>query len=412
MANASPTARRGANLPARAFVSLVLMVALLNSTAASPLYGLYRAKWSIDALTIAAVFSVYAGGTLLALLVLGRLSDRLPDRRIVLCGSVLVVIAGAAVFADASGLHALMLGRFLAGIGTGGITGTANAALLELDPDNNARRAAVLATSVFTAGCAIGPILSSAAIQLDFHPLTSPFLVIIAVAVIGMVGLVLVPWRPVRLRRDVSGRDARPIPPPPPVNRASAFAVAAGGIIIAWSVGSCFAALGPTFVHELLHLDSFAAAGLVVTFHQLVGGLSQIAGGRMSSDRALIIGTALVALSTAGCAMAIAIGSVAFFFLFTLLNGLGYGAAFVGSAGVINRIAPPERRATFVSAYYLIAYLANALPVLALGFLGDRLGMFGGFLSLTAFTIAAAIATILAALRVLVPGWRVPGAAA
>ncbi len=82
------------NIPARGFVALAIMVALLNSTASSPLYAVYRELWSLDTFTISAVFATYAGGTLLALLVLGRLSDRLPDRRIVICGALLLVIAG------------------------------------------------------------------------------------------------------------------------------------------------------------------------------------------------------------------------------------------------------------------------------------------------------------------------------
>jgi len=92
------------NIPARGFVALAIMVALLNSTASSPLYAVYRELWSLDTFTISAVFATYAGGTLLALLVLGRLSDRLPDRRIVICGALLLVIAGSLVFGTASDL--------------------------------------------------------------------------------------------------------------------------------------------------------------------------------------------------------------------------------------------------------------------------------------------------------------------
>ncbi len=400
---------RPRNIPARSFVALAIMVALLNSTAASPLYGVYRLNWSLDAFTISAIFAIYAGGTLLALLLLGRLSDRLPDRRLVIGGALLIVVAGALVFGTATELHGLFIGRFLAGIGTGGVTGAANAALMELDPKLDARRSAVLATSVFTIGCALGPIISALCLALDSDPLRLPFLLIAALALVALAGLALAPWHPQRFGAapaDPALAPAMASVPRPAAGRLPAFAVAAGGVFIAWTVGSSFAALGPSFVHELLHLPSMAAAGLIVSLFQLVGGLSQIAAGRLSSNRALIGGVAVVAVATAACLVAIESASPFAFFAGTVLIGIGYGAAFVGAAGVINRIAPPDRRAGFVSAFYVTAYLANCLPVLALGRLGDVFGLAGGFVALTLFTLLATSVQVPAAIAVLRPGPR------
>ncbi len=400
---------RPRNIPARSFVALAIMVALLNSTAASPLYGVYRLRWSLDAFTISAIFAIYAGGTLLALLLLGRLSDRLPDRRLVIGGALLIVIAGALVFGTAGDLHGLFIGRFLAGIGTGGVTGAANAALMELDPKLDARRSAVLATSVFTIGCALGPIISAACLALDLAPLHLPFLLIAALALVALAGLALAPWHPQRFAAAPVDPALAPVmaqAPPRGPSRLPAFAVAAAGVFIAWTVGSSFAALGPSFVHELLHLPSMAAAGLIVSLFQLVGGLSQIAAGRLSSNRALIGGVAIVAVATAACLVAIETASPLAFFAGTVLIGIGYGGAFVGAAGVINRIAPPDRRAGFVSAFYVTAYLANCLPVLALGRLGDMFGLAGGFVALTLFTLLAACVQVPAAIAVLRPGFR------
>ena len=402
------------NLPARSFVALAIMVALLNSTAASPLYGVYRLRWSLDVFTISAIFAIYAGGTLLSLLLLGRLSDRMPDRRIVIGGGLLIVIAGALVFGTAADLHALFIGRFLAGIGTGGVTGAANAALMELDPKQDARRSAVLATSVFTIGCAVGPALSALCLALGSDPLRLPFLIIAALALVALAGLAIAPWHPRRFvatmtpasDRAASGKAGSDGPRPVDRSRLAAFAVAAAAVFIAWTVGSCFAALGPSFVHELLQLPSMAAAGMIVSIFQLVGGLSQMVSGRLASDRALIGGIVIIALATAACLLAIEIANPAAFFSFTGLIGVGYGAAFVGAAGVINRIAPPDRRAGFVSAFYVIAYLANCLPVLVLGRLTDGLGLAGGFVVLTLFTALATAALLPAAIAVLKPGRR------
>lgn len=394
---------RPANRQARFFVALAIMVALLNSTAASPLYTSYRVMWSLDAFTVALIFAIYAVGTLIALFGLGRLSDRLPDRRLLIIASLLVVIAGALIFASASNLPTLLIGRLLAGAGTGGLTGIANAALIELDPKADARANAVLATAVFTAGCALGPMISSAALYLDAWPLQLPFILIAALALLAILGLATASWQPaprvIHVASTVAGAAA-------PAGRYTAFAVAAGAVIIAWAVGSTFAGLGVTFVHELLKVESQAASGVIVAFFQLVAGISQLASQRVDSNRAMVWGTTLIALAILVCAYSIWASSPLLFVLGTVGSGIGYGAAFVGSAGVVNRIAPPDRRATWVSAYYITGYLANALPVLALGFLGDQLGLFGAFLCLTAFTVFGTLAVNGAARIVLRPASR------
>jgi len=389
-----------ANRQARFFVALAIMVALLNSTAASPLYTSYRVMWSLDAFTVAFIFAIYAFGTLFALLVLGRLSDRLRDRRLLIILSLGIVIAGALIFASAGNLATLLVGRLLAGIGTGGLTGVANAALIELDPKADARANAVLATAVFTGGCALGPVISSAALYFDAWPLHLPFILIALLAVIAIVGLATASWLPAARAVDApQGGSADLLPT---TGRYAAFTVAAGALIIAWAVGSTFAGLGVTFVHELLGVNSQAASGVIVAAFQLVAGISQLSSQRLDSNRAMVVGTTLIAVAILLCAFSIWTASPLLFVLGTIGSGIGYGAAFVGAAGVVNRIAPPDRRATWVSTFYITGYLANALPVLALGFLGDWLGLFGAFLCLTAFTAVGTI-VVNAAAKIILP---------
>jgi MFS family permease len=246
----------------------------------------------------------------------------------------------------------------------------------------------VLATAVFTAGCALGPMISSAALYFDAWPLHLPFILIAALAIITVIGLATAGWQPAPRVAPISAAIAGP---PPQSGRYTAFAIAAGAVIIAWTVGATFAGLGVTFVHELLKVESQAASGVIVAFFQLVAGISQLASQRVDSNRAMVWGTTLIALAILVCASSIWASAPLFFVLGTVGSGIGYGAAFVGSAGIVNRIAPPDRRATWVSTYYFTAYLANALPVLALGFLGDQLGLFGAFLCLTAFTVCGTI---------------------
>ena len=48
-----------------------------------PLYDVYQAQWRFSAITLTAVFGVYAFGLLIALLVFGSVSDYLGRRRVI-----------------------------------------------------------------------------------------------------------------------------------------------------------------------------------------------------------------------------------------------------------------------------------------------------------------------------------------
>jgi len=41
---------------------------------------------------------------------------------------------------------------------------------------------------------------------------------------------------------------------------------------------------------------------------------------------------------------------------------------------VVNALAPPDRRAELASAYFICCFLGNALPIVGVGALSERLG--------------------------------------
>src|SRR6185437_6907161 len=81
----SGPAQRPALPPAAAFwlVAGAWFLLLFAAAAPSPLYGVYQAQWRFSAITLTAVFGVYALGLLVALLVFGSVSDYLGRRRVI-----------------------------------------------------------------------------------------------------------------------------------------------------------------------------------------------------------------------------------------------------------------------------------------------------------------------------------------
>ncbi|HEX3308436.1 MAG TPA: MFS transporter, partial [Streptosporangiaceae bacterium] len=124
--------RRLSGRPA-VFVLASLIVALLASSAApTPLYAIYQAQWHFTPITTTVVFGVYALAVLAALLTLGKLSDHVGRRPVLL--TALAVHAGSLViFATATGVPALLGARVVQGLSTGAALGAIGAAMLDMD---------------------------------------------------------------------------------------------------------------------------------------------------------------------------------------------------------------------------------------------------------------------------------------
>src|SRR6185312_3970235 len=126
--------------PAAAFwlVAGAWFLLLFAAAAPSPLYGVYQAHWRFSAITLTAVFGVYALGLLVALLVFGSVSDYLGRRRVI--SVAMAAGAGACgLFLAAHGVGLLFAARALTGAAVGLAASAAGAALIDLQPEGSGR---------------------------------------------------------------------------------------------------------------------------------------------------------------------------------------------------------------------------------------------------------------------------------
>ena len=136
---------------------------LFAAAAPSPLYGVYQARWRFSAITLTAVFGVYALGVLVALLVFGSVSDYLGRRRVI--SVALAAGAGACgLFLAAHGVGLLFAARALTGAAVGIAAGAAGAALIDLQPAGSGRGPVVISAANLT-GLAVGGLGTSALVQ-------------------------------------------------------------------------------------------------------------------------------------------------------------------------------------------------------------------------------------------------------
>ena len=121
-----------AGRPALYLLASIIVSLLAASSAPTPLYATYQGLWHFTPITTTVVFGVYALTVLSALLVLGRLSDHV-GRRPVLLAALAVQVVSLVLFTTADGVTGLLVARIVQGLSTGAALGAIGAGLLDID---------------------------------------------------------------------------------------------------------------------------------------------------------------------------------------------------------------------------------------------------------------------------------------
>ena len=383
-----------------AWVVYTTVLVINGALLVAPLYPIYARLFGFSALTTALIFAAYAATLVPTLLVGGPLSD-VVGRRPLLLVAVGASVAGGVAFLAARDVAWLFVGRALQGVGVGAASAVAAAAVTELLPGRDRRRAAVVVSSATVLGAAPGPLL--AGVLAEFAPAPRRLVFVVPIVLLAPAVVALGRWAepptPARLARaDGPGRTAgagrRPawVPHRPSVPRPmlGAFAGAAAVAFLGWSLGSLFQALVPSLVGQVLRTRNSALVGAVVALHISGGGVAQAL--RRNAPYRRSQGQSLVLL-VVGLGALVATGetaSVGLMLLASLVSGAGVGLAFQSALAEVNVLAPDARRGEVVSLLYVVMYGGSGLLTIGVGLLAVRTGL------LPAFRLAAALVAVLA----------------
>lgn len=350
------------------FIALALVAALLNSSAPTPLYPLYQQQLGLTAVSLTIIYGAYAGGVLIALFSVGNLAGKVADLRSLMIPALLAVFAGALLFSLADSFACLFMARLLAGLGTGALTGAANIALLRFGPKDGGKAAALIATLSFTTGLALGPVFSGVAIQTDFYSQTLPFVLIMMTAAIALTGLRLSwPAHHHDQPRNVSSSSAISADAALKTGLKATgirFFLCAGALFMSWAFAASILSIGPAVAEHLLDIHRQGVYGYVIAVYLVIAGISQILSRRISARTSLAAGCLTQVISIMLFTWAISTHSLTGACAGLLVAGYSYGAIFVGSATLVNMISPASSHAKLISLFYVIAYIANWVPVL------------------------------------------------
>ncbi|MGN7778348.1 MFS transporter [Mycolicibacterium sp. 22603] len=341
-------------------------VALGVSGIPAPLYGIYEANWHLSPLATTIVFAVYAVAALGAVLVSGRISD-VVGRKPVLIGALIALLVGLAVFLVADNMAMLLLARSIHGAAVGSIVVAGAAALLDLKPDHGVR-SGQLSGVAFNIGMTIAILGSALLAQYAPHPLRTPYAVVAVVCLVVGVGVLA-------LREPHTARASGPIriaKPAVPEQIRSDFWFSALGAMASWSVLGVLLSLYPSLAAQQTHIDNLVFGGAVVGTTAFAAASAQLAATRLPAKYSAIIGDIGMAVSLLLTIPVLLTHRWELVFVAAVLLGATFGLGFGGSLRHLSDVVPADRRGETMSAFYLLAYTAMAVPTLVAGWAATR----------------------------------------
>jgi predicted MFS family arabinose efflux permease len=380
--------RRLSGRPA-VFVLASLIVALLASSAApTPLYAIYQAQWHFTPITTTIVFGVYALAVLAALLTVGKLSDHVGRRPVLL--TALAVHAGSLViFATAAGVPELLSARVVQGLSTGAALGAIGAAMLDMDRDLGTFANAVAPGM----GTATGAIVSALAIR--FLPDPTHLIYLALIGVLALQAAAITVMRETVTRAPGALASLRPEITVPRGLRGPVL-TAVPVLFAVWALASLYGALGPALVHALTGSANVVLGALSLFVLAGTAVVAIIALRRAAARTVMLVGIVALITGVAVTILAVSLGSAPVFFAGTAIAGVGFGSGFQGGIRTVVPLAAAHQRAGLVSLLYVVSYLGLGVPAVLAGF-GVVHG--GGLIDTSRYYGAAVIA--LAALALL-----------
>ncbi|WP_433889298.1 MFS transporter [Streptomyces sp. CA-111067] len=359
-----PRAARGRRLPPNVALYVLASITisfLAASSAPTPLYAVYQAEWGFSPITTTVVFGVYAVAVLSGLLTMGKLSDHV-GRRPVLLVSLTATAASMVVFATAGGVPELMIARIIQGLSTGAALGAIGAGMMDIDRP----RGTITNAVVPGFGTATGALVSGVFVQFLPAPTHLIYLVLLGVFAVQAVA-VLVMAETVTPKRGALASLVPEIKLPRAVRMP--VLVAAPVLFAVWALAGLYGSLGPSLARQLTGSSSEVLGGLSLFILAGVAAVSVLVLRRASARTVMLTGVLALIAGVAVTLVAITDSSPTGFFIGTAIAGVGFGSGFQGGIRTVMPLAAPHESSGVLSFLFVVSYLGMGVPAVAAGFL-------------------------------------------
>lgn len=270
--------------------------------------------------------------------------------------------------------------------------GSLTAALTELEPSGNRRKAALVSTVASVGGLGLGPVLAGLLAQYAPAPYVLPYAIEIALLIPAAAAVLALP-------ATRSGKRWRPRRPGIPHAMRAVFATSGTAGFLAFAVIGLFLTLVPTYVATLSGSGNLLLGGAAVALMLACSALAQLIGYGRPARALELAGLPLLAAGLVLLALAGGVASLPLLLAATVIAGIGQGLVFLGGLTAVNQAAPAERRADVISSFYVIMYLGVGLPVIGVGLLAAAVGLLAA-VQYFACVVAALCLMVLLALAI------------
>lgn len=359
------TSPRGWSFALLAYSFAAIMV---GTTMPAPMYALYSENLHFTVLTTTVIFAIYVGGVLLALLIFGSWSDAIGRRPVLVAGAV-CALASSGLFLIADSVPLLLVARLLSGLSAGLFTGTATAAVIESAPPAWRTQGPAVATVANMGGLGLGPLLAGVLVQYAPAPLHLAFVVHIVLVVLALGAVLVVPETSAR----TGGLAMQRLSVPPQVRHI--FLLAALAAFAGFAVTGLFTSVAPAFLSEIIGVNNYALAGLTAGSIFAASAVAQLGATHVPPHRAIALGCAILIVGMVIMAAALWFSSMPALIAAAVVSGVGQGISFSRGLAAVVEGAPAETRAAVSSTYFVVAYIAVALPVIGAGFAAQAWGL-------------------------------------
>jgi len=375
-----------------------MFVGVMGTALASPLYPLYHDAWQLQPSHITGVYVAYMVGVLISLLFLTRLTDKVGFMPMLRIGLVMVT-SGLALSAAAWNLNSFAVSRILIGMASGLITTSAAVGLITLNQHKDPQLVSAITSLAMACGFGAGPLIGGLMAQWAPSPLVTTYIPSLLLGVLAIVGLFRI-QAPAssQNRAPFQFRELLPRILLPSADVRGPFFLGSMGAFSTFAIFGLYASLAPIFIEKMLPWRGPAVSGTSIALILLLSaGIQWFAKG-LRPLRLVVWGMGSLCASCLLLLVTAATNSPWLFMLSVLVTSLGHGLGLLGGVAIVNKVSTGQNRAGLFSSYLMVAYMGSIVPILALGWMSDHLGLKTGVeifcLALAALTVCLSVCAL------------------
>lgn len=352
-------------------ISAAMVAVLVAAGSPTPLLPVYERQWGFAPWMLTLAFGVYAIALLLAILVIGSLSDHV-GRRPLMIGALAVELVAMLVFLFSPSIGWLVVARIIQGVATGAASSVLSAAVVELAAERHRKLGALMTGMAPLAGLGIGALFAGVLAQFVSDAAFTVWLVLVVIMALATIFTVFTPETSTRKPGALASLIPRvSVPARVRVRYASTLP----GMVSAFMTMALFLGLVPIVLGSVFAVGSpiVGALAAFVTFG--LGTVVSAVTGAVRPHRLRVVGACAMAVGAMLFVASVGAGVLPLVWAAAAFGGAGLGASFSGTTrGLVPEVRPHERAGLF-AAIYLVAYLAMGVSAIVAGALVDVVGV-------------------------------------